>query len=407
MSKEPTPKVYPLVVVGAGPVGLVAALAARHHDVPVLVIEADHENRIRPGSRATYVFRESLDLLESIAPGVTEPIIEKSRSWLELRTTYRGREVYYHRFPPSKPGEFGISVSQKEQEVILHDRCVQEGVDFLWGSGVDRVTTNPQNVQLTLSDGRTILAEYVVAADGARSTVRRELGISMDGGRSESSYIIADVKDVPEKPMSLTRSFHYQHPGVDGRNVLMVPFGGGWRFDLECRPDDDIEYFGSDEGLRTWISAIAGPEYADGLLWSSTYKFNHTVATAMTDKHLRVLLAGEAAHLFPPFGGGRGLNSGIPDAVFEIEAIAKALRSASPIEAAGHIQAVADERHMASFANRDAAAAALVHMEGIGLWTRVQQHAAALIAPFYKRAGRWLDRAPMGPTEPVTARSRF
>jgi 3-(3-hydroxy-phenyl)propionate hydroxylase len=61
-------------------------------------------------------------------------------------------------------------------------------------------------------------------------------------------------------------------------------------------------------------------------LWVTTYRFTRSVATSYTDTHARVLLAGEAAHLFPPFGGARGLNSGIPDAVFSVEAVAQALR---------------------------------------------------------------------------------
>ncbi|MFC5959261.1 FAD-dependent oxidoreductase [Streptomyces pratens] len=406
-SPAAVPEVLPLVVVGAGPVGLVAALAARRHDLPVVVVEAEPEDRIRPGSRATFIFRESLDLLEQIAPGVTEPLIQQSRSWLDLRTTYAGREVYYRRFPAAKPGRFGISLSQKDQEVVLLDRCRREGVEFRWGNGLTDLATDTEGVTLTLADGSLVRASYVLAADGARSSVRKALGVTMDGGRSESSFIIVDVKDVPDNPMSLTRTFHYRHPAVGGRNVLVVPFGGGWRFDLECNPGDNVEAFSSEPGLSQWITAVAGPGYADGQMWSSTYRFNHSVASAFTDANSRVLLAGEAAHLFPPFGGGRGLNSGIPDAIFEIEAIADALAAGNTAKSAEIIDAIATERRDAGLANRDAAAAALVHMEGRGLWNRTKQRIAALIAPHYERAGRWLDRAPMGPTAPVSQRSRF
>jgi 3-(3-hydroxy-phenyl)propionate hydroxylase len=401
------PAPLPLVVVGAGPVGLVAALAARHHGIPVRVIEAEPEDRVRPGSRATYIFRESLDLLEQIAPGVTEPLIEQSRSWRELRTTYAGREVYFKRFPPAKPGRFGISLSQKDQEVVLLDRCRDEGVEFSWGNGVIDVTTGVDAATLTLADGSQVRASYVVAADGSRSVVRNAMGITMDGGRSDSSFIIVDVSDAPDNPMSLTRTFHYRHPAVGGRSVLVVPFGGGWRLDLECYPDDDVEAFATEPGLSAWITAIVGPEYADRQLWSSTYRFNYSVASAYTDPHARVLLAGEAAHLFPPFGGGRGLNSGIPDAIFEVEAIASALAARDLATATRTVRAVATERREAGLANREAAAAALKHMEASELWTRVKQRLAAFVAPHYRRAGEWLDRAPMGPTEPVNARSRF
>ena len=109
MTSETTESsVLPIVVVGAGPVGLVAALAARHHGIPVVVLEAEPEGRLRAGSRAVYLYRESLDLLERIAPGVTQPLIDQSRSWTQVRTTFRAKDVYVRKFPAAPPGKFGI-----------------------------------------------------------------------------------------------------------------------------------------------------------------------------------------------------------------------------------------------------------------------------------------------------------
>ncbi|WP_131815188.1 FAD-dependent oxidoreductase, partial [Mycolicibacterium holsaticum] len=231
--------VRPLVVVGAGPVGLTAALAARSHQLPVLVLEAEPEDRIRPGSRATYLFQETLDLLERVAPGVTAPIVAQSNNWEALRTTYAGKEVYYKKFRPSRPGQFGAALSQRDSERALLDRCHQEDVEFRWCSGVAEIETTASEVNLTLTNGSSLRTSYVVAADGARSAVRRSLGIALDGDRSDSSFVIVDVAEDPAQPMERTRCFHYRHPAVGGRNVLMVPFGGGWRIDLECLPGED------------------------------------------------------------------------------------------------------------------------------------------------------------------------
>ncbi|XVQ06454.1 FAD-dependent monooxygenase [Spirillospora sp. CA-255316] len=397
----------PLVVVGAGPVGLVAALAARHHDIPVVVLEAEPEDRTRPGSRATFLFRESLDLLDQVAPGILAPLIERSRGWSALRTTFNGREVYHHRFPTAAPGRFGVSLSQREQEAVFLEYCRKEGVEFRWGNGVSGVRADGEGVTLQLTDGGRVRAKYAVAADGARSSVRKSLGITMDGPPSECTFVIVDVGDVPENPLPLAKTFHYRHPGVGGRNVLMVPFGGGWRLDVQCNPGDDVAAWSSEPGLSQWITAVAGPGYADTTQWVSTYRFNRSVASAYTDAHHRVLLAGEAAHLFPPFGGGRGLNSGIPDAVFSVEAIAAALEAADSATATALIGDIANERRRAGLINRDAAAAALVHMEARSFPLRAKQRIAALLAPRNEKAGKWLDRAPMGPTDPVSSRSRF
>ena len=397
--------VHPLVVVGAGPVGLTAALAARHHQLPVLIIEAEPEDRTRPGSRATYLFQETLDLFEGIADGVTAPIVEQSNNWESLRTTYSGREIYFKSFPPSRPGKFGAAISQRESEQILLKRCYEEGVEFRWNTSITDVHTTPDRVTLTLDDGSKLEAAYVIAADGARSAVRRALGIELDGDRSESSFVIVDVAEDPADPLERTRSFHYRHPAVGGRNVLMIPFAGGWRIDLECRRGEDVTPWQEEPLLSRWVTAVAGPRRASRITWVSTYRFNRSVATTYTDRHARVLLTGEAAHVFPPFGGGRGLNSGVPDAIFAVEAIAKALND--PASAQRVIRAVAAERRLAGIANRDAASSALVHMEARTLLLRLQQRLAALLAPRFRRPGEWLDRAPMGPNQPVSARSRF
>lgn len=397
--------IHPLVVVGAGPVGLTAALAARHHQLPVLIIEAEPEDRIRPGSRATYLFQETLDLLESVADGVTAPVTEQADNWESLRTTYSGRQIYFKRFPPSRPGKFGAAISQRESEQVLLKRCHDEGVRFCWDTAVTDVHTTSDQVTLTLDDGSRVHAAYVIAADGARSAVRRALGIELDGDRSDSSFVIVDVTEDPADPLERTRCFHYRHPAVGGRNVLMVPFSGGWRIDLECHPGEDATAWQEEPLLSQWITAVAGPKYATRITWVSTYRFNRSVALTYTDDHARVLLTGEAAHLFPPFGGGRGLNSGVPDAIFSVQAIASAL--SDPASAQRLVRAVAAERRQAGVANRDAASSALLHMEAASRYRRVQQRLAALLAPRFRRLGEWLDRAPMGPNQPVSARSRF
>jgi 3-(3-hydroxy-phenyl)propionate hydroxylase len=383
--------VLPIVVVGAGPVGLVAALAAKHYGLPVVVLEADPVDRVRPGSRAVFLYRDSLDLLEGIAPGVTQPLIDQSYAWTQVRTTFRGKDMYMRKFPAAAPGKFGISVAQPAQERVLFERCVNEGVEFRWNHPVAGVSTDPDGVTLTITDAEPVRARYVLAADGARSAVRKGLGIEFDGDRSKTAFVIVDLKANMDDPSYSERAFHYQHPAVGGRNVLVVPFGGGLRIDLQCSVDDDVESLQRDPKLSEWVRAIAG-----------------SVATAYTDANARALLAGEAAHLFPPFGGARGLNSGIPDAIFSVEAIAKALRETDQTESRRHIVAVAEERRAAGLANRQAASVALTQMEAAAWWRRTQLRLASLVAPKSDRVGRWLDRRPTaGSYVKVSARSRY
>ncbi|MFC9680852.1 FAD-dependent monooxygenase [Streptomyces sp. NPDC056948] len=378
----------PVVVVGAGPVGLSAALALRGHGLPVVLLEADPEDRERPGSRALFVHRETLGLLDAMLPGLAAEITSYGRTWHTRRTLYRGREVYARTFPPpSGPPPF-TSLRQTDTERFLRAACEEAGVEFVWGARVAGVSTSETEVRLTGEDGRVWTGAYAVAADGARSAVRRELGIALEGTHGEGFHVVVDVADVPGAELPLERVFHYEHPGVGGRSVMRVPFTGGFQVDLQCRDDDAQEEYGTEEAVRRWLPAIVGDGYDDRILWVSTYRFLRKVAASFTDPHGRVLLAGEAAHLFPPFGA-RGMNSGIADAAAAAEAIA-----AGTGEAVAHF---AEVRRAAGLFNSAAAGTALDHLRPHRRTVRVRQRAAAALAPVLPWCGSWLEHAPYGP----------
>ena len=388
----------PLIVVGAGPVGMAAALALRARQLPVLVVEAEPAERTRPGSRAIFVHRESLQLLDGFQPGLGHRIAAAGLVWPTRRSTFRGRDVYRRTYPPLPPGVLPPSTSlpQVETERLLLEACQAAGIGFRWSAPVTDVKVSDHDVAVTLASGEQLHAPYVVGADGARSAVRAALGIPLDGPRSEIPFVIVDVTEDPEDPLPLERVFNYEHPDVDGRNVLLVPFAGGWRVDLQCREDDDAEAFSSPEGVRRWLAGVLPPRYADRVRWVSTYRFLQAVARDFTDSERRVLLVGEAAHLFAPFGA-RGMNSGIADAAAAAAAIGAALDAASPAQVRQAIEHFASDRRDAALYNRAAARQALAHMQGRGAVAKLKRRVAAALAPRVERAGRWLDAAPYGP----------
>lgn len=386
------------IVVGAGPVGMAAALALRSLKLPALVIEAEPEHRVRPGSRAIYVHGESLHLLQSFCPGLGRRIAAAGLVWPTRRSTFRGKDVFVHTYPPLPADRLPPSTSlpQVETERLLLAACHEAGVRFRWDAPVTGVETSPTETVVSLSSGERIRAPYLIAADGARSAIRSALGIPLDGTRSETPFVIVDVAELPERPMARERTFHYEHPAVDGRNVLLVPFAGGWRVDLQCREDDDAEALSSEQGVRAWLRRVIDARYADRILWVSTYRFMQVVARRFTDPERRVLLVGEAAHLFSPFGA-RGMNSGFADAASAAAAIRAALDSASPQGSRAAIEHFTSDREAAAAYNCAAAKSALAHMQAKDLATRLKRRIAAAIAPRFERAGQWLDTAPYGP----------
>ncbi|WP_020221355.1 FAD-dependent monooxygenase, partial [Halarchaeum acidiphilum] len=303
----------PVIVAGAGPTGMVAALGLRARGVPVEVYEAEPEDRERPGSRAIFVHGATLRTLDTIHPGLGYDLAEEGMIWPTRRTLFRGEEVFSRTYENDRSAGAGLppftSLPQVWTEDVLLDTLEEVGIDVTWDTPVERVETRADGVTVGTGDGETREASYVVGADGAGSTVRKEIGADFTGDQSANSFIIADVEEVSDDPRPPERVFHYDDPDLGGRNLLIVPFQGGWRVDVQCKPDDDPERIASDEVIAEYTARALGERYRDRVEWVSTYQFKQVNAEAYTGEHDRVLLAGEAAHLFAPFGA-RGMNSG-------------------------------------------------------------------------------------------------
>nr|WP_042191500.1 FAD-dependent monooxygenase [Kibdelosporangium sp. MJ126-NF4]CEL20122.1 Salicylate hydroxylase [Kibdelosporangium sp. MJ126-NF4]CTQ97346.1 Salicylate hydroxylase (EC 1.14.13.1) [Kibdelosporangium sp. MJ126-NF4] len=392
----------PVLVVGAGPAGFGAALALRSRGLPVTLLEAEPEDRVRPGSRALFVHQESLGLLDKASPGLAGRIVRHGTVWSTKRTFYRGREVFAKTYPPARPGQVPrfTSLRQIETEKHLHAACLDAGVEIVWNARVETVAPDENGVSLRTEDGRDWRAEYVVAADGAHSVVRKQIGISWAGTRSEGFHVVVDILDGGTMPVE--RVFHYRHPALGGRNVMRVPFAGGFQVDLQCGPDDDVDGFATPEGVVRWLPQVVDERYVDQVVWISKYHYLHVVASSFVDSNNRVLLVGEAAHLFPPFGA-RGMNSGFADGAAAAEAVESALATGD--DAA--IRKFDRDRGVAARFNSDAARLALSHMRPTSTLMKLRQEAAATLSPMIPSMGSWLEHAPYGPRTGATANGKY
>lgn len=388
----------PAIVVGAGPVGLTAALALHARGVSPTVLEAEPADRTRPGSRAIFTHRASLERFERASPHLGFQMVERGLVWSTKRTLFRGRQVYARTYPPVAEGTLPplTSLPQSESERLLLGAIKAAGIRIVWEKPVTRVETTEQQAQVTTEDAAQWTADYVIGADGGDSVVRSQIGASSEGERCRAWFVIVDVAEDPSDPLPAERVFHYQHPAVGGRNVLHVPFQGGWRVDLQCRPDDDVDTLSSPEGVRAWLSRVMPAAYADRITWVSTYRFRQVVADRFVDRHRRVLLVGEAAHQFPPFGA-RGMNSGVADAEASAAAVQQARAAIDPV-ARHAIDRFQRERMDVAQWNREAAGRALAHMEARDPRIKAQRWLAAGLAPVSTRAAKWLDSAPYGPS---------
>jgi len=391
----------PVLVAGAGPVGMTAALALHARGIETTILEADPEDRDRSGSRAIYVHGSTLRTLERIHPGLGTDLVEEGLVWPTRQTLYKGTEAFNRTY--DSPGGSGdiphfTSVPQVVTEQYMLEALEDVGIDIHWESEVVSVESSTDGVSVETADGREWETEYLIGADGGGSTVRKEIGANFEGDQSENAFIIADVEDeeIDDGHPDLKRTFHYDAPEADGRNVLLVPFTGGWRLDIQCIDGDVPEELSSDERMQEFVRDIMGEEYTDKLKWVSTYHFLQVMADTFVDDHRRVLLAGEAAHLLAPFGA-RGMNSGVADADEAASAISVALNARTDAVARDEVELYAARREKAAEYNLSAAGQALEYLQGDDPVTVLRKEVAASMADQFETAGEWLDDAPYGP----------
>lgn len=307
-----SPVCHSVVIVGAGPVGMTLALDLAQQNIPVVVL--DDDNKLSAGSRAICFAKRTLEIWDRL--GVGDAMIAKGVSWNVGKVFFRDAPVYsfdllgeeFHRRPAF------INLQQYYAEGFLSDAVAQTPqIDVRWLSRVVDVANNIDNVTLTVEtpDGTyAINADYVVACDGSRSTVRKLLGLESKGQTFRDRFLIADVKMTA--PFPSERWFWFDPPFHPDQSVLLHRQPDNvWRIDFQLGWEADPDEEKKPERVRRRVQALLGPEAEFEFEWISVYSF--ACVRMERFRHGRVLFAGDSAHLVSPFGA-RGANSGIQDA---------------------------------------------------------------------------------------------
>lgn len=305
---------HAVVIVGAGPTGLTLAGELTLAGIDVVIVERRANQNVE-GPRAGGLHSRTIEVFDQ--RGIAERFISQGQ---------RYPVVHFHvplnisDFPTRH--NYVLGLAQKHSERILADWVDELAVPIHRGCEVTGFEQDDSGVDVALSGGRSLRAEYLVGCDGGRSIIRKTAGIEFAGWDPTTSWLIVEADMVEEPKWGFHESadgIHAMAKAEDGGRVRMVLTEPHLRVDREPTLSDVRETlvaaYGTDFGIRspTWIS-----------------RFTDLTRQAAAYRNGRVLLAGDAAHVHPPLGG-QGLNIGVQDAVNLGWKLAQVVKRTSPV----------------------------------------------------------------------------
>ena len=300
---------HAVVIAGGGPTGLMLAgeLALAGIDVAIVERRASEE---LDGSRSGGLHSRTIEVLDQ--RGIADRFLTEGQT-MQVQA-FAGIPLDISDFPTRH--SYGLALWQSHFERILAAWVIELGVPIAREREVTGFAQDDTGVDVELSDGASMRADYLVGCDGGRSVIRKAAGIGFPGWDPMTSWIIAEV-EMDEEP----------ELGLRGGGGIGRGDGGSIRVVLS---EPDLEHTSEPtlEDLREALIAVDGTDYrVHSPTWIS--RFTDMTRQAASYRKGRVLLAGDAAHVHPP-QGGQGLNTGVQDAVNLGWKLAQVVNGTSP-----------------------------------------------------------------------------
>jgi 3-(3-hydroxy-phenyl)propionate hydroxylase len=308
----PRPAHHPVVIVGAGPVGLAAALdlARRGHRSVVI----DKKSNLSDGSRAICWSKRTLEIMDRL--GVAQALLDKGITWRTGKVFLDTRQIYEFDLLPETGHRMPAFINL--QQYYFEHFCIESAaatglIDIRWQEEATGLETTADGVLLEIATPAgpyAISADWVIAADGARSTLRRHMDLAFEGRVFADQFLICDIEMKMQRPVE--RWFWFDPPFNRGRSALLHRQADDvWRLDFQVGAEADRDEEVKPQNVAKRVRAMLGDDLDFTFEWISLYRFQSRRLQRF--RHGRVLFAGDAAHQMSPFGA-RGGNSGVQDA---------------------------------------------------------------------------------------------
>ncbi len=316
-AQDGPPRLHPVVIVGGGPVGLATALDLGRRGTSVLLL--DDQEGAGEGSRAICFAKRTLEIACRLGAG--QAMMDKGVVWSVGKVFHGADKVYEFNLLPEDghrcPAFINLQQPYFEKYLVDAIRVAQgEGaqIEIRGGNRVTALSDNAGAMSLDVDtpDGPyQVRADWLIACDGARSPIRKLLGLGFEGRIFEDNFLIADVRMTADFPTE--RWFWFEPPFENaGQSALLHKQPDGiWRTDFQLGWDIDRARELKPDRVRARIDAMLGEGVDYELVWTSIYTFQ--CRRMKTFRRGRVLFAGDSAHQVSPFGA-RGANSGVQDA---------------------------------------------------------------------------------------------
>lgn len=305
-----------VVIAGAGPAGMVAALELARLGVPSVVLTS--ELQVSQGSRAIVFTRRSMEILQQV--GVADRMTENGLPWRFGNSHYRGQRVFRMEAPHDADDRFFpmLNIQQQYMEEYLLDACQANPlIDLRWGNKVVKVDQEPGLARVTVDTPEgpyTLETDWLVAADGGRSEIRTAMNLQMEGSSYEGFFVIADIR--VDLPLPTERLAYFDPEWNPGNTILMHREPHGiWRVDYQLSPGETPEEALKPASLKARIDAQLAMIGHAGVPWEMDWNSVYSARTLTLPDYVqgRVIFTGDAAHLLPIFGV-RGANTAFQDA---------------------------------------------------------------------------------------------